>query len=152
MARIRNLKPEFFDSPDTADADLAVRLTFLAMWCWADDSGRGTANLKELEAFAWPHDEVTELPRRRGRDSAALWPNFGRILAEVQRCYGVVFYKVDRRPYYWIPSFKANQAKHFKPDSRLPSPDEGEAWDLTCEYAESGGGGAEVRPHMGRDS
>ena len=152
MARIRNLKPEFWDSPDTAEADLAVRLTYMAMWNWADDSGRGTANLKELEAFAWPNDDVRELPRSSSRTSATQWPNFGAILAEVQRCYGVVFYKVDRRPFYWIPSFQANQSKHFKPDSRLPSVEEGEKWCLISEYGDTLEGGAESRLHSSRTS
>ena len=64
MPRIRNLKPQFWDSPDTARADLACRLLYMAMWNWADDAGRGTANLKELEAFAFPNDDIQTLPRR----------------------------------------------------------------------------------------
>src|SRR5699024_2447152 len=99
VARIRNLKPEFWDSPDTAEADLAVRLTYMAMWNYADDSGTGAANLKELEAFAWPNDDIADLPRRSSltsaphgpsssRTSAPSWRSFGEIAAEVQRCYG----------------------------------------------------------------
>ncbi|BDY31392.1 hypothetical protein [Mycolicibacterium mageritense] len=144
MPRIRNIKPRFWDSPDTAKADLAPRLLFMALWNWADDSGRGTANLKELEAFAFPHDTVSELPRRSrrnsaggGRNSAAAWPSFGHILAEVQECYGVVFYRVGSRNYFVIPSFKDHQSKHFKPDSALPAPEEGEIWDLTSEFADT---------------
>ena len=104
------------------------------MWNWADDSGRGTANLKELEAFAFPNDEVAELPRRSCRNSADVWPSFGHILAEVQTCYGVVFYRVDRRNYYEITSFGDHQSKHFKADSTFPGPSEGEIWDLTSEF------------------
>lgn len=137
MPRIRNIKPRFWDSPDTAKADLAPRLLYMALWNWADDSGRGTANLKELEAFAFPHDTVAELPRRSRGNSAAVWPSFGHILAEVQDCYGVVFYRVSSRNYFEIPSFKDHQSKNFKPDSTFPSPDEGEIWDLTSEFADS---------------
>src|SRR5690625_833621 len=91
MPRMRTLKPEFWDSPSTAKADLAVRLTFLAMWNWADDSGHGTANVKELEAFAFPNDEVTELPRKsRGNSagSSGTFQNFSEILGEVADAYG----------------------------------------------------------------
>src|SRR5690625_4874496 len=99
MARIRTLKPEFWDSPSTARAELAVRLTFMAMWNWADDSGHGTANLKELEAFCWPNDDVQDLPRGGGSggsrgNSAATggrWRNFAEILGEVAEVYGVTF-------------------------------------------------------------
>lgn len=156
MARIRNIKPRFWDSPDTAKADLAVRLLYMALWNWADDSGRGTANLKELEAFAFPHDVVSELPRKSFRNSAALWPNFGSILAGVQKCYGVVFYRVDRRNYYEIPSFGDHQSKHFKSDSLLPSPDDGELWDLTSEFPDpdmtTGEPSAESRQESRRNS
>ena len=134
MARMRTLKPEFWDSPSTAQADLAVRLTYLAMWNWADDSGHGTANLKELEAFAFPNDEVTELPRKsRGNSahSAGTWRNFSEILGEVAEAYGVVFYRVNGRPYYSIPSFKKHQSKDFREKSRYPKVDEGEIFDVT---------------------
>ena len=43
------MKPEFWDSPDTAKAGPWARLLFIALWNWADDYGRGTANMKELE-------------------------------------------------------------------------------------------------------
>ena len=134
MARMRTLKPEFWDSPSTAQADLAVRLTFLAMWNWADDSGHGTANLKELEAFAFPNDEVTELPRRSSGNSAhsaGTWRNFSEILGEVAEAYGVVFYRVNGRPYYSIPSFRKHQSKDFREKSRYPKVHEGEIFDVT---------------------
>src|SRR5690625_4506506 len=134
MARMRTLKPEFWDSPSTAKADLAVRLTFLAMWNWADDSGHGTANVKELEAFAFPNDEVTELPRKsRGNSagSSGTFQNFSEILGEVADAYGVIFYRVKGRPYYCIPSFRKHQSKDFREKSRYPKVEEGEIFDVT---------------------
>ena len=142
MARIRTLKPEFWDSPSTAQADLAVRLTFMAMWNWADDSGHGTANLKELEAFCWPNDDVRDLPRggsggSRGK-SAHGWRNFAEICGEVAEVYGVTFYRVSGRPYYEITNFKKHQSKDYRKESRYPLPDEGEIFDVTSGNAISG--------------
>lgn len=145
MARIRNIKPQFWDSPSTAKADLAPRLAFIAMWNWADDSGRGTANLKELEAFCFPNDDVADLPRACSNTSAycaancagkrggcpARWRNFAEILGEVADAYGVVFYRVHDRPYFIIPSFQAHQSKDFKPRSKHPGPEDGEIIDVT---------------------
>ncbi|MEE2058950.1 hypothetical protein [Rhodococcus artemisiae] len=134
MARIRTLKPEFWDSPSTAQADLAVRLTFMAMWNWADDSGHGTANMKELEAFVFPNDDVAELPRKsRGNsaDAAGTWRSFAEVCGEVSEAYGVVFYRVSGRPYYEIPNFKRHQSKDFRPTSKYPLPAEGEIYDVT---------------------
>ena len=141
MPRIRTIKPEFWDSPSTAVADLAVRLTYIAMWNWADDSGRGTANMKELEAFVFPNDDVSQLPRRSagisgdGRGisapSAGNWRSFSEICGEVAEAYGVRFYRVNGRPYYLIPAFKVHQSKDFRAKSKYPTEEEGVFFDVT---------------------
>lgn len=145
MARMRTLKPEFWDSPSTARASLAARLLFLAMWNWADDSGRGTAGLKELEAFAFPNDDVRTLPRNKAGNSAGMagtspghYRNFAEVCGEVAEAYGVQFYWVKNRPYYVIPSFKAHQAKDFRATSKHPKEDEGQFYDVTSGNAISG--------------
>lgn len=138
MARIRALKPEFWDSPSTAQASLAARLLFLAMWNWADDSGRGTAGLKELEAFAFPNDDVREFHRHKAGNSGEvpattpeLYRSFAELCGDVSEAYGVMFYKVKSRPYYVIPSFRSHQAKDFRPASKYPLETEGEFFDVT---------------------
>ena len=141
MPRMRTIKPEFWDSPSTAKADLAVRLTYIAMWNWADDSGRGTANLKELEAFCFPNDEISSLPRasagasgdRCGNSAhgSGSWRNFAEVCGEVAEVYGIKFYKVHDRPYYVIPNFREHQAKDFREKSKYPKEDEGYLFDIT---------------------
>ncbi|OFN78463.1 hypothetical protein HMPREF2526_08400 [Corynebacterium sp. HMSC070E08] len=141
MPRIRSIKPEFWDSPSTARADLAVRLVYIAMWNWADDSGRGTANLKELEAFCFPNDDVAELPRKsRGNSahSAGSWRSFAEICGEVAEAYGIKFYRVNERPYYVIPNFKEHQSKDFRPKSKYPTEEEGYFFDVTSGNAIGG--------------
>lgn len=152
MPRIRSLKPTFWDSPSTASADLAPRLLYMAMWNWADDSGRGTANLKELEAFAFPNDDVSELPRRARRgasasgsgNSAPVWRNFAEVLYETVKAYDITLYSVNGRKFFEISSFRVHQSKNFRPDSQLPGPNDGEIWDLSREY------GFEQPPEAGR--
>lgn len=141
MARIRSLKPRFWDSPDTARADLAARLLFMAMWNWADDSGRGTANLKELEAFAFPNDDVTQLPRRGSGNCAGgcgncatVWRSFAELFWETVQVYKVDVYVNGGRRYYEISSFREHQSKDFKPNSNFPGPEESEIWDIAREY------------------
>lgn len=138
MARMRTLKPEFWDSPSTAQASLAARLLFLAMWNWADDSGRGTAGLKELEAFAFPNDDIREYARNKAgisgevpRTTPELYRNFAELCGDVAEAYGVMFYQVKSRPYYVIPSFKAHQAKDFRSTSKYPLETEGQFFDVT---------------------
>ena len=140
MPRIRTLKPEFWDSPSTGQADLAPRLAFMAMWNWADDSGRGTANLKNLEAFCFPHDTITELPRKgcgNSADGRGGWRNFAEVCGEVAEAYGVVFYRVKGRDYYWIPSFADHQSRDFRKSSRYPTAEEGYILDIARGVAAS---------------
>lgn len=113
MARIRTIKPEFWDSPDTARASLRARLLYIAMWNWADDWGIGSANPKQLAAFAFPNDDdfsASELPT---------------LAKEVSDCFGVVLYEVNRRPYYCIPSWDEHQRTERKARRVNPPPPEG---------------------------
>jgi hypothetical protein len=113
MARIRTIKPEFWDSPGTARASLRARLFFISLWNWADDWGVGTANPKQLIGFAFPNDDdvtVAEFPRLR---------------TEVADCYGVQWYEVENRPYYAIPSWDDHQKNERRANRRNPTPDQG---------------------------
>src|SRR5699024_1034917 len=117
MARIRTIKPEFWDSPSTAKASPWARLLFIAMWNWADDHGRGTANLKELEGFAFPNDD-------QFTDCSGNTVHFHRIVAEVSECFGVVFYEVEGRPFYTIPTWDEHQRNERRARaSKYPGPD-----------------------------
>lgn len=117
MARIRTIKPEFWDSPDTAKAGPWSRLLFIALWNWADDYGRGTANMKELEGFAFPNDSVFS-------DCSGNTVQFRDIVAEVSDCFGVMFYEVSGRPYYAIPSWEEHQRNERRAkQSKYPSPE-----------------------------
>ena len=116
MARIRSIKPEFWDSPSTARASAVARLAYIAMWNWADDHGRGTANHKELEGFAFPNDD-------RFTDSSGNTVHFRSLVAEVSECFGVTFYTVDGRPYFEIPTWDQHQRNERRAkQSKYPSP------------------------------
>lgn len=115
MARIRTIKPEFWSSPGTAKASPAARLLYIAMWNWADDYGIGTANMKELAAFAFPNDThptSTELPS---------------LCKEVADCFDTVFYTVRGRPYFAIPTWEQHQRTERRAKGRNPGPGDPDA-------------------------
>ena len=114
MARIRTIKPEFWDSPDTARASFAARLLYIAMWNWADDYGVGTAGTKELLGFAFPNDEAVTVKE------------FPSLLKEVADTFGADFYTVRGRPYYSIPSWDQHQKTERRANRRNPPPDDPE--------------------------
>lgn len=117
MARIRTVKPEFWDSPGVETLSPWARLLFIAMWNWADDSGTGKAEARELMGFAFPRDETMTLAEFRG------------FLGEVRRGFGVTFYKARGRSFYNIPSWDRHQKIDKRSASRWPLPEEGVEYD-----------------------
>ncbi|WP_125911402.1 MULTISPECIES: hypothetical protein [Pseudonocardia] len=97
-----------------------MRLLYIAMWNWADDHGRGTANVKELAAFAFPHDDDPCAP------TSAELPC---LLTEVADRFSVVFYECDGRRYYAIPSWERHQRNERRAQSKYPAPDEGKPFN-----------------------
>lgn len=128
MPRIRTIKPEFFRSPDTAAASPVARLLYIAMWCWADDFGRGEADLKALEGFSFPNDDVREL-------SGGTSENFRQVLSEVVETFDVTLYIASGRPYYLIPSWADHQRNERSAKPKHPGPEDG----VTCTVDEIGG-------------
>jgi hypothetical protein len=108
MPRIRTIKPEFWDSPDTAKAGLRTRLLYIAMWNWADDYGIGDATPGRIINFAFPHDDVPVA-------------DYPRNFADVSDSFGVVFFSFAGRPYYVIPAWDEHQRteKRAKPKAGL---------------------------------
>lgn len=127
MPRIRTVKPDFWSSPDTARASLIARLTYIGMWNWADDYGRGTLNLKELEGFIFPNDDVAEL-------SVGTSENFRRVVEEVVNVFGIIVYEADRRLFYAIPSWSDHQRTERKAKSKFPAPEDGK--NVTDQWSE----------------
>ncbi|WP_458116986.1 hypothetical protein [Arthrobacter sp. D2-10] len=98
-----------------------ARLAFIAMWNWADDHGRGTANLKELEGFIFPNDDLAEL-------SSGNTVHFREVVAEVSECFNVTFYTVSGRPFYQIPSWDSHQRNERRAaQSKYPGPDQADS-------------------------
>ena len=125
MPRIRTIKPEFWSSPDTAQASPLARLTYIAMWNWADDYGRGTLNLKELEGFIFPNDNIEELTQTYENTKQGSSEHFRRIVKEVIGSFGLTIYEVERRTYYEIPSWNEHQRTERKAKTKHPAPEQG---------------------------
>lgn len=125
MPRIRTIKPEFWSSPDTAQASPLARLTYIAMWNWADDYGRGTLNLKELEGFIFPNDNIEDLIKTCENPGQGSSANFRHIIKEVVGSFGLTIYEVDRRTYYAIPSWNEHQRTERKAKTKHPAPEDG---------------------------
>lgn len=58
MARIRTIKPEFWEDETLAELPPPARLLFIATWNFADDAGVLKASPAWLKAKAFPYDEA----------------------------------------------------------------------------------------------
>lgn len=124
MPRIRTVKPQYWSTPEPPSRD--ARLLYVAMWNWADDEGVGTANPKELAAFAFPYDDDMGSREVQG------------LLTEIAVSFECVFYTVGGRPYYCIQNFRDHQVINRPTASKLPKPDQAEKWLYQQEVSDHG--------------
>ncbi len=61
VARIRMIKPEFFDDPDIGDLTFPARLFFIGLWTQADRAGRLREDFRRLKARLFPFDPAVKI-------------------------------------------------------------------------------------------
>jgi hypothetical protein len=59
LARIRSIKPSFFQSDDVSALPLRARLTWIGLWTQCDDQGRTKDHARLIKAAIWPLDNVS---------------------------------------------------------------------------------------------
>jgi hypothetical protein len=60
MARIRTIKPEFWEDEKLAELGLECRLLFIGSWSFADDFGMLLDSEKWIKAKVFPYDTISE--------------------------------------------------------------------------------------------
>jgi hypothetical protein len=115
MARIRTIKPEFWEHRQLGKSSAMARLTFIGLISMADDEGRGRADTDYLWGRLHPGGH-SNLKRE-----------FSGVLSELRRLRDeegalVIFYRVAGAAYYWIPGFKRQQRIDKPQHSKLPDP------------------------------
>ena len=58
MARIRNIKPDFFIDEDLTCIPIPARMFFAGLWCHADRDGRLEYRPKKLKVQIFPYDDI----------------------------------------------------------------------------------------------
>lgn len=105
--RIRSIKPEFWQSESVGRLSRDSRLLFIALWSFADDSGRGRGAFPAISGQLFPFDEDAQ-------KSLPIW--FSELEAEgmVRR------YQVDGAWFFDIPKWFNHQKIEKASKSRLP--------------------------------
>jgi len=112
MARVRQIKPEFFMDEELGALPPATRLLFIGLWTIADKAGRLEDRPARIKAHLLPYDkDVTEEMVDSMIESLA----GGRF---------VIRYSVDGKELLQIRSFDKHQHCHIhEQDSKLPGPE-----------------------------
>jgi hypothetical protein len=110
VARIRTIKPDFFRSDDVAQLSYRARLTWVGLWTYVDDEGRGKDNARIIKGDLWPlEDDVTH-------------EDVEKDLIELSRAGRIHRYEVDGEKYLLILKWTDHQRIAKPTASKLPPP------------------------------
>jgi hypothetical protein len=70
--RIRQIRPEFFSDPIVGRLSPDTRLTYIGLWCIADDAGYLPWDVSHLAAIVYPYESVLVRERRMTKSAEAL--------------------------------------------------------------------------------
>lgn len=114
MARIRSIKPDFWDDEKIGSLSRDARLLFIGLWNHADDEGRMRANARYVKSKVFPYDDDVDT---------------GGLLAEIACLRLIRLYKIGGQEYLWIVNFKKHQRIDKPQPSALP--------ECPAEYSDS---------------
>ena len=83
--RIRQIRPEFFTDPVTARLPAPVQVTYIGLWCVADDAGWLVWDVQQLGALLYPYSSVHVRTRVIERASVVL-AEAGRLVVFACHC------------------------------------------------------------------
>lgn len=66
MARKRLISPEFFTSSAVNSLKIDAAMTFVGLWCYADDEGRAEDDVDLIKAAVWPRRREQSVRRIEG--------------------------------------------------------------------------------------
>lgn len=110
MARIRTIKPEFWDDEKVGTLSFMERLLFIGMWTFADDEGIIKANASYLKSHIFPYDESLKTEA------------IEKSLQRFESLNMVYRYSINSQAYAWIVKFRVYQRIDKPQKSTNPSP------------------------------
>lgn len=109
MARIRTIKPEFWDDEKLASISRDARLLFVGLWNQSDDYGVVKGHPSWLKNKIFPYDDIRPT-------------DFQRWLAELEAIKAILPFVHDQERYYFIRTFKQHQVVNRPSSTRNPTP------------------------------
>jgi hypothetical protein len=109
MARIRCIKPEFWDDQKMATISRDARLVYVGTWSHSDDHGVCRANPTFLKNKIFPHEEIPI-------------EQFSGWLKELKMLKRIKPFSMNGESYFYLPHFKNHQRISHPSQTRYPSP------------------------------
>lgn len=109
MARMRMIKPEFWDDEKLATISRDARLTFIGMWNNSDDYGVVKGHHAWLKNNIFPYDDIKT-------------SEFQKWLLELERIQVIFQFEVNSEKYYYIKNFQKHQTINRPSQIKNPTP------------------------------
>lgn len=109
MARLRVIKPEFWDDEKLATISRDARLTFIGIWNHADDYGVVKGHTLWLKNNIYPYDDIKS-------------QSFQGWLSELESIKVIAPFTVNDEKYYYIKNFLKHQTINRPSQTRNPNP------------------------------
>jgi hypothetical protein len=109
MPRIRTIKPAFFKSLTIADLPIPCRLTFIGLWTYVDDAGRGMDDARLIKGEIWPLDDTYTVKKIEAD------------LTLLTKARLIVRYEVDGKHYLVVTGWAEHQRINRPQPSRWPA-------------------------------
>lgn len=108
MARIRTVKPEFFDDEKIAQLSEGAQLTYIGLWVFADDEGIIRSSTSWLKSKIFPHKPKLKLSKFDG------W------ITELTKLVRLYHFTYNGEGYFIIINFSNHQRIDKPQASKLP--------------------------------
>jgi hypothetical protein len=108
MARIRTVKPEFWDDEKMSKQSLQANLIFIALWNFADDAGIVRKSPVWIKSKIFPHREELRVNEVKG------W------IKELENARMLIPFEHKEEGYYWIRTFHKHQRIDKPQESKIP--------------------------------
>src|SRR5579863_3322053 len=96
MPRIRTIKPKTWDDSKLAKVSRDARLTYIAMWNFADDLGVIMADPVWLKSRIFPYDQLQ-------------LPQFIKWLEELSKLGFISLFSHNKEEFYYLPNLTKHQ-------------------------------------------
>jgi hypothetical protein len=121
MAKIRNIKPDFWTSEQVVSVSIEARTLFIGLWNHADDNGIFPASYVSIKMKVFPNDNLPVTDQPLTGHLPVTYQSVSSMINDLIRVGLLAEYEVDGKK-YWIVTGWDHQGFINKPFYKYPPP------------------------------